>query len=58
MENEKRQGAVHLMRKPLKPSFVVLFLVIAEIVFAQSKSISGTIVDSAGESIIDANVTV
>lgn len=58
MENEKRQGAVHLMRKLLKPSFVVLFLVIAEIVFAQSKSISGTIVDSAGESIIGANVMV
>lgn len=58
MENGKRQGALHLMRKFLRPSFVVLFLVIATIAFSQSKSISGTILDSTGEPIIGANVTV
>lgn len=58
MEKGKKEGVLHLMRKLLRSSFVVLFLAIATIAFAQSKSISGTIVDSTGESVIGANVTV
>lgn len=58
MEKGKKEGVLHLMRKLLRSSFVVLFLAIATIAFAQSKSISGTIVDSTGESIIGANVMV
>ena len=58
MKNEQRKGDFHLMRTFLRPSFVVLFLVMATIAFSQNKSISGTILDSAGEPIIGANVSV
>lgn len=58
MENEKRQGALHLMRKFLRPSFVVLFLAITTMAFSQNKTVTGVIVDKAGEAIIGASVVV
>lgn len=58
MENEKRQRCSHLLNTFPKLLFVALFSIIATVAFAQSKTVTGVVVDNTGEPIIGANVTV
>lgn len=58
MENEKRQRCIGLMGRLPKLLFVALFSVLATVVFAQSKSVTGVVVDSNKEPIIGASVMV
>ena len=58
MKNKLRMKCKNLTESAPRLLFVALFSVMALAGFAQSKSISGTILDGAGEPIIGANITV
>lgn len=59
MENEKRQRRIRLMGMFPKLLFVVLFsMATTTVALAQSKTVTGTVVDNTGEPIIGASVIV
>ena len=58
MENEKRQRRTCLMNTFPRILFVALFTIIATVAFAQSKTVTGVVVDNTGEPIIGASVIV
>lgn len=59
MENEKRKRHIRLMDMFPRLLFVVLFSIIAtNVALAQSKTVTGTVVDNTGEPIIGASVIV
>lgn len=58
MENREKQKSRCLASKSSRLLLAMLFSAMAIVAFAQGKSISGTVVDQLGESIIGANVTV
>lgn len=58
MENKKKQRSKCRIGKSPRLLLALLFSAMAVVTFAQSKTISGTVVDPIGDPIIGANVTV
>lgn len=58
MENKEKLKSKSLAGSSSRLLLVLLFSAMAAVAFAQSKSISGMVIDQVGESIIGANVTV